>query len=129
MENITFEDGSRLVVSPVYRKEEAASTEAAENTITRFKDVDYVSSDGTLEWKYTLEGEFSYEYGVSSVCTRAGYFSTIYGDKWTFSNGSSYASGNTAHGEGNYKKKELFIVTRDVDVDITLTCDIYGNVE
>ena len=25
--------------------------------------------------------------------------------------------------------KELFIVTRDVDVDVTLTCDIYGNVE
>lgn len=126
---IYFDDGSRLVTSPIYEAKDSSSIKTAANTITRSCDVYFEDSNGNMEWKYTLTATFSYNYGVSSTCTNESYTQTIYDSKWSFSDGSAERSGNTAYGKGHYVKKEWFVVIKDVDIDISLSCDIYGNVK
>lgn len=126
---VYFDDGSRLVISPVYETEDGSSIKTAANTVTKSREVYFEDSNGNLEWKYTLTATFSYNYGVSSTCTNASYTQTIYDNKWSFSDGSAQRSGNTAYGKGYYVKKELFVVIKDINIDISLSCDIYGNVK
>ncbi|MCH5341156.1 MAG: hypothetical protein J1E01_06800 [Acetatifactor sp.] len=126
---VYFDDGSRLVISPIYGTKDGSTIKTAANTVTRSRDVYYEDSNGNLELKYTLTATFSYNYGVSSTCTSASYTQTIYDDKWSFSDGSATKSGNTAYGKGHYVKKQWFVVIKDVDIDISLSCDIYGNVK
>ena len=126
---VYFDDGSRLVISPVYESKDDSSIKTAANTVTKSREVYCEDSNGNLEWKYTLTATFSYNYGVSSTCTSSSYTQTIYDDKWSFSDGSATRSGNTAYGKGHYVKKEWFVVIKNVDIDISLSCDIYGNVK
>jgi len=88
----------------------------------------HYDSDNNLEWKYTLYATFECEYGVSSVCANAYYVQNIYNGNWTFSNGAAYTSANTAIGTGRYVKKYLFITLDTIEVSLTLTCDVFGNV-
>ena len=125
---VYFDDGSRLVISPIYETKDSSSIKTAANTVTRSCDAYYEDSDGNMEWKYTLTATFSYNYGVSSTCTSASYTQTIYDSKWSFSDGSAERSGNTAYGKGHYVKKWL-ILSKDIDIDISLSGDIYGNVK
>ena len=126
---IYFDDGSRFVISPIYETTDGSSLRTAANTITRSRDAYYEDSNGNLEWKYTLTATFAYDYGVSSTCINASYTQTIYDGQWSFSDGSAEKSGNTANGKGHYVKKRLFVVVKDVDVDLSFSCDIYGNVQ
>ena len=125
---VYYEDGSYLTVSPAYRTGTDGEDRGMTTVIVEHKDAAFTNSDGELEWKYTLNGTFSYTYGVSATCTNASYSQTIYKGNWTFSNGSATASGATARGVGHYEKKFLFITIQSADVDITLVCDKYGNV-
>ena len=88
----------------------------------------HYDSDNNLEWKYTLYATFEYEYGVSSVCTNAYYVQNIYKGNWTFSNGAAYTSANSATGTGRYVEKYLFITVNTIEVSLTMTCDVFGNV-
>ena len=88
----------------------------------------HYDSDDNLEWKYTLYATFEYEYGVSSVCTNAYYVQNIYKGNWTFSNGAAYTSANRAIGTGRYVEKYLFITINTIEVSLTMTCDVFGNV-
>ena len=126
---IYLEDGGKIVISPVIECDAGNSIKAASNTITRSREAYYSNASGKKEWIYTLTATFSYEYGVSATCTNASYSQSIYDSNWTFSNGSATKSGNTAHGKGKYIKKELFVTTQNIDVDVSLTCDVYGNVK
>ncbi len=99
---IDLEDGSRLIISAVYESENDSSAKAATNTVTKSREVYREDPAGNLEWKYTLTA--------------------------TFSNGSASKSGNAAYGKGHYTKKALSIEIKNIDVDISLTCDVYGNV-
>lgn len=126
---IYYEDGSTLTISPVHVIESTENARSQSVTKTTSKDATYADSKGNLEWKYTLYGTFSYVYGVSSTCDKASYSQTIYDNSWSFSDGSAARYGNTAHGKGHYDKKVLFITTESKDVDVKLTCDIYGNIK
>ncbi len=124
-----FADGSVLLVSPVYTiDDQSITTLATSTTLSRGKDVTYTDSNGNLEWKYTLTATFSYVSGVSSTCTKASYSQTINDSSWSFSDGSATKSGNTAYGKGTFKHKVLFITTKTYNIDISMTCDKYGNV-
>lgn len=120
-----FEDGSYIV-----------TTITSDNTLNRSstftksgsKEVLYYNGEDELEWEYILYGEFNVVSGVSAVCTSATYSQAIYGSRWSFSNGQATALGNTAYGVGNFTKKVLFITTSDVEIDISFTCDVYGNI-
>lgn len=124
---VFYDDGSTLTISPVYVTSEQSLARAAAKTVSGGKDATYKDSDGNLEWKYTLSGTFSYVPGVSSTCTSATYKNNIYDDSWSFSDGSATKSGNKAIGKGTYVKKFLFITTKTCNVDISITCDTYGN--
>ncbi len=124
-EIIYLEDGSYVEISEVY--EVTPLVLRATNTRSGNVDVVHYSSDGELEWKYTLSATFTYEPGISSVCTNASYSNNIYDNKWSFSNGAATKSGNTAYGAGLYIKKVLLIKIDEYDVDASITCDTYGN--
>ena len=75
---ITFDDGSYLTVSPVrtVTSEEQGGTRTV--TTMQEKDVIYTNADGVDEWKYTLTGNFTYQYGAFAVCNYAYYSQTVY---------------------------------------------------
>ncbi len=123
-----FEDGSRLTVSAPRCAYSSSDPSKTLQTKTVQIDSSFVDSNGEPEWRYTLTCVFSYEYGVSSTCTNAYYNQTIYQGNWTFSNGAATVSGNRGTGTGHYEKKILFITVKSIDVLLTLTCDVYGNV-
>lgn len=126
---ICFEDGSKLTISrSTYDESRGRAVLTNDNVISAKIEARHENSNGETEWLYTLFATFSYVKGVSSVCTDTYYTQTIYQGNWTFSNGAATKSGNTAKGTGNYIKKVLFITTQDIDINLTLTCDIYGNV-
>lgn len=122
-----FSDGSSLTVSPAVLVAEQTLSRSAQ-TQTYSKTVTYKDSDGNVDWEYKLTATFSYEYGVSSTCTKVSYTKTINDSGWSFSDGSATKSGNVATGKGTFKYKVLFITTQTRNVNITLTCDKYGNV-
>lgn len=124
---IYYDDGSSITISPIYGVEEENITRATEQTVSGARDVTFKDSDGNLECIYTLYAAFSYVYGVSSTCKSTTYNKTIYVDSWTFSNGSATKSGNTAYGKGHFTKKAFFITIKNYDIDISISCDKYGN--
>ncbi len=126
---IYYDDGSTLTISPVQITQISAySTDSTEKKLSANKSAMRKDSDGNIEWEYTLYGTFTYVPGVSSVCTATTYRYEINDDAWSFSDGSATKSGNKAFGKGVFKRKTLFITTDTVNIDISLTCDIYGNV-
>ena len=124
---ITFDSGDYLIISePTVRTATCRKGAVTEINADRF--TAYYDSDDNLEWKYTLYATFEYEYGVSSVCTNAYYVQNIYKGNWTFSNGAAYTSANRATGTGRYVEKYLFITVNTIEVSLTMTCDVFGNV-
>ena len=88
----------------------------------------YDANDNMI-WKYTLNGLFTFRSGVSSSCLAANHSVENNDAWWIFSNGNSYASGNQAIGTGTFEYKILgLILTETVNINLTLTCDVYGNV-
>lgn len=123
-----FSDGSKLTVSGVIEDESTTSTLATAKTVTKHREATYTNGNGEVDWRYTLYATFSYVPGVSSTCTNTYYTQNIYEGNWTFSNGSATKSGNKAYGKGTYELKVLFITTKTCNIDISLTCDVNGNV-
>lgn len=125
---ILYDDGSMLYISPIKISESSISPLATAKTISADRVATLKDSDGITQWKYTLYGTFSYVYGVSSTCTKASYTQEIYDSDWKFSDGAATKSGNVAIGNGLFSRKILFVVTQKYNIDISLTCDIYGNI-
>ena len=125
---IYYDDGSVLTISPVQVSEADAQLLATSKTINADRIASYTDASDVLQWKYTLTGHFSYVYGVSSTCTGASYTQEICDSGWEFSDGAAIKSGNTAIGNGVYKLKFLFFTAKTYTIDISLTCDIYGNI-
>lgn len=125
-EIIYLDDGSYIEISGVRTIETGKSSRATTTTIGA-KDVTFKNTDGEVEWTYTLTGYFTYDPGVSSTCTNATYTSDINANGWTLNNATATRSGNTAYGVGVYIKKVLFIKVNEIDIDISISCDSYGN--
>ena len=103
------------------------STNSATFTKAGNKVVTCRDKKGNLEWEYTLFAEFSVVENVSATCTSATYSQTIYASDWSFSNGNATKSGNTAYGVGTFKRKVLFVTVDTANIDISISCDVYGN--
>lgn len=126
---IYYADGSTLTISPVQIEEDQIflySVPSAEKKVSANRVATNKDSNGNIIWKYTLYGTFSYISGVSSVCIAASYEQEIHDNAWSFSDGEAIKSGNMAIGRGVFKRKFLFITTDTIDIDISLTCDIFG---
>ena len=122
----TFEDGSYIIIGvpkiSIIPMARSNSVSFSAEMPARF-----INSSNEIEWEYFLTATFSYVYGVSATCTNASYSYTIYDDSWKFSDGSTSRSGATAYGYGTFKNKFLFVTTKTVEIDLSMTCDVYGN--
>lgn len=103
------------------------STNSATFTKAGNKVVTCRDKKGNLEWEYTLFAEFSVVENVAATCTSATYSQTIYASDWSFSNGNATKSGNTAYGVGTFKRKVLFVTVDTANIDISIFCDVNGN--
>ena len=119
---VQYDDGSYITVSIG-----KSGNPNSRGAVSDCKSYTYTNGSGEVEWVYTLYGTFAYVYGTSSTCTKVSYDYTIYDDSWEFSNGSCSRSGGTAYGYGTFKNKIFGITTKTVNIDASLTCDIYGN--
>lgn len=98
------------------------------NYIYGSKDVVFTDTNGNAEWRFTLFAGFRYQKDKWVECCDAWYINDIFDDAWTFSEGSArIVDESSADGHGKYSKKVLFITVRNVEVNISLTCDVYGN--
>lgn len=122
-----FEDGSYIIYETLERKNDAvflttSYTKTGKRTVTK------TGNDGKVLWTYVLSAEYWIEEGISANCTKADYSTTISNSSWSFSNGSANYSGNTAYGKGKFTYKVLWLFpTQNVNIDIQLSCDSYGN--
>lgn len=109
--------------------------EAVNNTSTRSnvftkkgqKVATNYNSDNELLWTYTLNATYKVTYGISTYYTSANYATDIKNSNWKFSDGDAYFSANTAYGVGVFKYKLLLITADTVDINLSLTCDVNGN--
>ena len=120
-------DGSYIVTTlNVYVVEGQARNTSYQKVASKTK-TNY-DSNGNLIWKYTLTCTFTVDEGVSAVCTYAAYSTSINDNSWSFNNASTYWEGNVGYGKGLFQKKFLFVITQSVEIDISITCDAYGNI-
>lgn len=125
---VYYEDGSILTISAVYNVAENESiSRATSETTSGSRDAYFTDGNGDLEWKYTLSASFSYVPGVSSSCTSASYSNSTYDSSWSFSEGSATKSGSTAYGKGKYVKQILFVTVNTYNIDLSISCDVNGN--
>ncbi len=124
-ETINYNDGSYIIIELYSSNYMLLSTDSSNKT--GYKDVTKYDKNNKIEWNYTLTCYFSIVYGESSNCYNSTYSQYINDSSWKFSNGSTSTSQNTGYGYGTYKSKVLFITTKTMYIDISLSCDIYGN--
>lgn len=103
------------------------STTSSSKIYTGNKTIVCKDENGNVEWEYILSAEFNVVEGVSSTCTNVSYAQNIYKSVWSFSDGGTSKSGNTAYGYGTFKRKALFITLEKQIIDLAFTCDLYGN--
>ncbi len=103
------------------------STTSSSKIYTGNKTIVCKDENGNVEWEYILSAEFNVVEGVSSTCTNVSYAQNIYKSVWSFSDGGTSKSGNTAYGYGTFKRKALFITLEEQIIDLAFTCDLYGN--
>lgn len=124
-ENVEYlEDGSSIITT-VY--EEVVTTRSNLYTKTGTKERVYTDADGNIVWSLTVHGEFRVIEGASVTCTSASCSSTIYNDNWSCTRKSASPSGNQAVANGVFEKTLLGIVISTENVNVTLSCDPYGN--
>lgn len=79
-------------------------------------------ANGVAVWDVTVNGAFTYNYGVSSTATGASATVVIHNSKAEFVSKNAYTSGNTATATATVAYNSV-TTTRSVSV----SCDKYGN--
>lgn len=122
-----FEDGSQIITC-VYEdiSNQGISTAATTVSKTGRKTKTGKDSDGETLWSLTVTGTFTVVTGSSATCTASSYSYTVPGSGWSLQSGSATKSGNTATANGNFIKKILGITTQNINVSVTLSCDVNG---
>ena len=103
------------------------STTSSSEIYTGNKTIVCKDENGNVEWEYILSAEFNVVEGVSSTCTNVSYAQNIYKSVWSFSDGGTSKSGNTADGYGTFKRKAISITLEEPIIALAFTCDLYGN--
>ena len=83
-------------------------------------------SDGVAKWQAVLKATFIYT-GSSSTCTDASCDITIYDSSCYLISKNASRSGNTAYGTVTVGRKILGITHDQNTINLTLTCDVNGN--
>lgn len=119
-----LEDGSSIITS-VY--EELVQTRSNLYDKAGSKVYRYRNADGEVLWTLTVSGEFRVIEGASVTCTSASCSTAIYNDAWSCTRKSASPSGNQAVANGVFEMTVLGIVISTENVNVTLSCDPYGN--
>lgn len=119
-----LEDGSSIITS-VY--EEVVQPRSKLYTKTASKVDRYVSTEGEIVWSLTVHGEFRVIEGASVSCVSASCSSQVFHENWSCTQKSAAPSGSQAVANGQFQKTLLGIVLDTENVNVTLSCDPYGN--
>lgn len=119
-----LEDGSRIITS-VY--EEATTTRSNLYNKTGSRIDRYVDAGGAVLWSLTVHGEFRILEGASVTCISATCSSEVYNSDWTCTRKTATPSGSWTIANGEFAKTLLGIVVSRESVEVSLTCDVYGN--
>ena len=119
-----LEDGSSIITS-VY--EELVTTRRNLYDKAGSKVYRYRNADGEVLWTLTVSGEFRVIEAASVTCTSASCSTAIYNDAWSCTRKSASPSGNQAVANGVFEMTVLGIVISTENVNVTLSCDPYGN--
>lgn len=106
-----------VLVTELYRDAVQPRTGASGYKVYTYRD-----SDGTTVWALTVNGSFTYNYGVSSQATGASATVNIYSSSAKFVTKDAYTRGNTATATATVKYNSV-AMSRSVSV----SCDKYGN--
>ena len=87
------------------------------------KTATYYNSAGTRIWSVTVDGTFSYTYGVSATATGATATVNIYAAGATFVSKSASTAGNTATATGTVRYNGV-----TTSKSVSVSCDKYGNI-
>lgn len=110
---VITEDTSALTKSSVYTKK------GSKHYIARNK-------DGVELWRFTVNGTFTVNPGMSSTCTSSTYNIGITESAWQNKSAYAYRSKNQAVGDATFIKKLLLITVETKSCHVVLTCDENG---
>ena len=119
-----LEDGSMIITS-VY--ENVVTSRSNLYSKSGNKERVYTDANGNIVWSLTVHGEFQVIEGASVTCTSASCSTAIYNDAWSCTRKSASPSGNQAVANGVFEMTVLGIVISTENVNVTLSCDPYGN--
>lgn len=99
-----------------------------QKTVLKTKYLNYYSSSGELLWTAKLEGKF--------VCTKRAVFCSssdfsidIFDSDWSLVSSFCCGQGNSAFAEFSVEQTKLLVPLKTITKEMTLTCDINGNVK
>ena len=119
-----LEDGSMIITS-VY--EDVVSSRSNLYNKSGHKERAYRDAKGNILWTLTVYGEFRIIEGASVTCISAACSSEIYDPNWSCTRKSAAPSGNQAVANGVFEMIVLGIAISRQEVNVTLSCDPYGN--
>jgi len=120
-----LENGDYIVTELVIDSSDALSQAKEQETRAikqGTKTANYYNSVGKKIWSVTVDGTFSYTYGVSATATGSTATVSIFVSGATFKNKNAYTTGNTAIASGTVAYNGMS-TTKSVSV----SCDKYGN--
>jgi len=119
-----YEDGSTLVISVFV--EPVRSRSNLYNRLGR-KVYEYRDADGDILWTFAVTGEFRVLEGASVTCISASCSTEIFDEAWVCTRKYAETSGSWAIANGEFERSLLGIVIDRDTVQVSLTCDVYGN--
>ena len=119
-----YEDGSSIVIS-VY--EETVQTRSNLYNRVGRKTHQYRDADGNILWTFAVTGEFRVLEGASVTCISASCSTEIFHEAWVCTRKYAETSGSWAIAHGEFTQTLLGIVVGRESVEVSLTCDVYGN--
>lgn len=112
----TLDNGDSIIIELYENAMQSRTGASGHRTYT------YRNSSGFDIWSVTVNGTFSYTYGVSSTATSSSAVVEIFSGNAHFVSKNAYTSGNTATATGTVTYNSV-TTTRSVSV----SCDKYGN--
>lgn len=119
-----FPDGSYATI--VITEDSPNLTKASVYTKKGTKYFTLHNSNGDELWRFTVNGTFTVNPGMSSTCTSSTYNIGITENAWQNKSAYAYRSKNQAVGDATFIKKLLLVTVETKSCHVVLTCDENG---
>ena len=128
VERIDLPDGSYIIITLDSSSNVLLNNSIFSNTKNGTKTAVGHGINGKVLWEFTINATFNLNYGISATATSSSYTYVIKNKQWHFSDGWSDYSSNMAEAKGVMKHKLLLITLKNINIHLTLTSDVYGNI-